>query len=132
MRNIKEINNKNRKYYFFNDIIKINNFNLNLLKIDKNSCKNIDIYYIGYIAIKVIVDYESIHSVNPLYLIIDETNGCIKKKNRNKYLVFASTDKNIKVLKKYKKHWNEIKNLIKTIDNEPGEYGKDFMMIICL
>ena len=37
---------KNRTYYFFNDIINKEDFNPNLLKIDKNSYKNIDIYYI--------------------------------------------------------------------------------------
>ena len=33
-------------------MININDFDSNLLKIDKKSYKNIDIYYIGYIAIK--------------------------------------------------------------------------------
>ena len=37
MRNIKEINVKNRTYYFFNDMINIKNFDSNLLKIDKKS-----------------------------------------------------------------------------------------------
>ena len=66
MGSIKQINIKNRTYYFFNDMINIKNFNSNLLKIDKKSHKNIDIYYVGYIAIKNIGDYESIHGVNPL------------------------------------------------------------------
>ena len=52
MRNTKEINIKNRTYYFFNDMINIEDFDSNLLKIDKTSYKNIDIYYIGYITIK--------------------------------------------------------------------------------
>ena len=60
--------------------------------------KNIDIYYIGYITIKSIGDYESIHSVNPLYLIIGKTDGCIEEKIGSKYLVFASIDKNKEVL----------------------------------
>ena len=47
---------KNITYYFFNDMINIKNFDSNLLKIDKKSRKNIDIYYIGYIAIKKIDD----------------------------------------------------------------------------
>ena len=51
MGEVKHINNKNRTYYFYNDIIDIKNFEPNLLKIDKNSFKNIDIYYIGYITI---------------------------------------------------------------------------------
>ena len=58
MENIKQINIKTRTYYFFDDIINIRNFNSNLLKIDKKSYKNIDIYYIGYITIKNIGDYE--------------------------------------------------------------------------
>ena len=41
---MKEINIKNQTYYFFNDIINIKNFDSNLLKIDKNSYKNIAIY----------------------------------------------------------------------------------------
>ena len=39
-----------------------------LLQIDKKPCKNIDIYYIGYITIKKMHDYKNIYSVNPLYL----------------------------------------------------------------
>ena len=52
MGNIKEINNKNRKYYFLNDMIDIKNFDSSLLKIDKKSYKNIGIYNIGCITIK--------------------------------------------------------------------------------
>ena len=44
---IKSVNIKNQTYYFY-----IKNFDSNLLKIDKKSYKNIDIYYIGYITIK--------------------------------------------------------------------------------
>ena len=47
MGSIKEVNIKNCTYYFFDDIIKIEGFNRDLLKIDKNSYKNIDIYYIS-------------------------------------------------------------------------------------
>ena len=57
MGNIKQINIKNRTYYFFNDIINIKDLYPDLLKIDKKSYKNIGIYYIGYIAIKSISDY---------------------------------------------------------------------------
>ena len=52
MGNIKEINIKNQTYYFFDDMINITNFDPNLLKIDKKSYKNIDIYYIAYITVK--------------------------------------------------------------------------------
>ena len=48
----KEINIKGQTYYFFDDMINIKNFHSNLLKIDKKSHEDIDIYYIGYITIK--------------------------------------------------------------------------------
>ena len=71
MGNNKQINIKNCTYYFFNDTINIKNVDSSLLKIDKKkSYKNIGIYYIGYITIKRISDYENINSANPLYLII--------------------------------------------------------------
>ena len=65
MGNVKEISNKNRTYYFFDDMISIEDFDSSLLKIDKKSFKNIDIYYIGYITMKD-SKYVNIHSVNPL------------------------------------------------------------------
>ena len=52
MGNIKQINIKNRTYYFFNDKITIKDFDSSLLKIDKKSYKNIGTYNIGYITIK--------------------------------------------------------------------------------
>ena len=129
MGSIKEINIKNRTYYFFNDMINIKNFDSNLLKIDKKSYKYIDIYYIGYITIKYFGDYESIHSINPLYFIVGEVDGCIEESNGNKYLIFASTDKNKEVLKKYRELWDEIKNLIETINEKSVEYRKNFVKI---
>ena len=52
MGEVKKINIKNRTYYFYNDIMDLKDFEPNLLKIDKKSYKNSDIYYIGYITIK--------------------------------------------------------------------------------
>ena len=54
------------------------------LNIDKKSYKNIDIYHIFYIPIKNISDYENIHSVNLLYLIIGEVDVYLK--NNEGYL----------------------------------------------
>ena len=51
----KQINIKNRTYYFYNDIIDLENFDARLLKIDKKSYKDIDIYNIGYATKKKIV-----------------------------------------------------------------------------
>ena len=62
MGNIKQINIKNRTYYFLNDMIIIEVFESSLLKIDNKSFKNIGIYYIGYITIKKIDVYKNIYS----------------------------------------------------------------------
>ena len=102
MGEVKQINIKNWTYYFYNDITDLKDFEPNLLKIDKKSYKNIDIYYIGYITIKKIDDYESIYHVNPLYLHINHASGYIEEKNGNKYLIFNdSVDENKEVSKKY-------------------------------
>ena len=49
---VKDINIKNQTYYFFNDIIRIENIDPNNIKTDEKSYKNILIYYIGYMTIK--------------------------------------------------------------------------------
>ena len=54
----------------------------------------------------------------------------VKQTNGNKYLTFASTDKNKEVSKKYTKLWDGIKYQIKTINGgKPTEYGKDLVKI---
>ena len=98
MGEVKEINIKNQTYYFFNDMINIKNFHSNLLKIDKKSNKDIDIYCIGYITIKKFGDCENIYSVNPLYLIIHCAAEHFKEKNDDKYLILDLTDKYEEVL----------------------------------
>ena len=138
MGNMKEISSKNRTYRFFDDIINITNFDSNLLKIDKKSYKNTDIYYIGYIIMKD-SDYARINNVNLLYLIIDKVDEHLEEKNGNKCLILDSTDKNKEVLIKYTKLWDGIKNFIESnsikcnfvekVNNKFGEYGKDFMKI---
>ena len=90
---VKEINIKNQTCYFFDDIIHIRNFHSNLLKIDKKSHEDINIYYIGYITIKKFSDCENIHIWNLLYLIIHSATGHFKEKNGEKYLIIDSTEK---------------------------------------
>ena len=126
---VKQIDIKNRTYYFYNDMINIKNFDQILLKIDRKSYKNIGIYNIGYITIKKIDDYENIYSVNPLYLIIAHASGYIEEKGVNKYLVFDSTDENKELLKKYNDVWNGIKNKIEEVSSGECDYEKDYMKI---
>ena len=131
MGKVKQIEIKNRTYYFYNDMINLKNFESNLLKIDKKHYKGIDIYYIGYITIKKIGDCENIHSVNPLYLLVNHASGYIEEKNGNKYLIFDdSVNENKGLLKKYADVWDGIKNEIKTLNcGKQNDYGKGYMKI---
>ena len=114
MGEVKQINIKNRTYYFCNDIINLENFESNLLIIDKKHYKGIDIYYIANITIKKINDCKNIYSVNPLYLLVNHASGYIernsvKEKNGNKYLIFDdSANENKGLLKKIQRYlgWN--------------------------
>ena len=123
----KQINIKNRTYYFYNDIIDLENFDAKLLKIGKKSYKDIGIYNIGYVTKKEIGDCMNINSVNPLYLGITHSNGYIEEKDVNKYLVFDSTDENKELLKKYNGFFNRIRNKIKKINSNECYYEKDYM-----
>ena len=48
----RKLNIKIRRYYFYNDLIDIKNFNINNLKLDKKHALGNDVYYIGYITKK--------------------------------------------------------------------------------
>ena len=107
MSRTKEINIKMCRYYFFDDLINIKNFDPNQIKIVKKSYKIIIIYYVGYITIKNF-SYVNVNSVNPLYIIINKIDGYIEEINANKYITLVSTDKNEDTLKKYTELWNKI------------------------
>ena len=112
----KQINIKNKSYYFCDDMINIKNFHSNLLKIDKKSHEDIDIYYIGYIMIKKFSHCENIHSVNSLCLMIHSATGHFKEKYGEKYLIIDSTQKCEEV-------WSGIRSEIKTLNG-----GKECFM----
>ena len=139
MGEIKQINIKNRTYYFYNDQINLKDFDARLLKIDKKDYNEIDIYYIGYVTIKKIGDYNNINSVNPLYLMINEMIGHFEEKNENKYLVLDDVDENKEVSKKYEEVQEGVEKEIETINGGKNvEYIKDLkkkigssLMMIC-
>ena len=113
MGSLKEIMIKNRTYYFYNDIIDIETFDPNMLKLDKKSYKNLDIYNIGYVTIKKIGYGYDINSVNPLYLSNDNGNRCIEEINEDKYLICDVTYEKKKILKRYDDVFNGIMDKIK-------------------
>ena len=86
----RQMNIKNRTYYFYNDLINIKDFDARLLKLDKKTSMELGIYYIGYITKK------SDYKINSVNYIID---GFAEEKKGDKYLNTADTDDNSEALK---------------------------------
>ena len=106
---VKSLKTKNVSYYFWNDIIYLNKFDNNLLKINKRENReNNNIYYISYIINKSEYD---INSVNNLYTVIQNLYCTIEKidGSRDRYLVI---DKNNKINKKNIKLFNKLRAAI--------------------
>ena len=104
----RQINIKNRTYYFYNDQINLKDFDARLLKVDKKDYNEIDIYYIGYVTVKKIANCNNINSVNPLYLMIDKMIGHFEEKNGNKYLVLDDVNENKEVSQKKTKKFGQV------------------------
>ena len=119
---IEDINMKNRTYYFFNDIIDIEHFDPHNIKINEKSCKNILIYYIGYVTIK---EYVKIYSINPLYLIFRYVNGYFEEINGNRYSSLVPTNESKEKIKKYEELWIKIRDLIRSITKNSDDYDYD-------
>ena len=64
MGKIRQVNIKNRTYYFYNDHTDLKDLDAKLLKIEKKDYNEIDIYYIGYVTVKKIANCNNINSVN--------------------------------------------------------------------
>ena len=123
----KEINIKNRTYYYYNDITDLDEFDESKIKVDKKDFNDIDIYYIGYEYKKKITECNNIRSVNPLYLRIVYIKGQFEKgKDDAWYLVIF--DKN-DVYKKLADIFESIKNKITEKTWDALEYDKDYTKI---
>ena len=130
METIKQIMIKNRTYYFYNDIIDIETFDSNMLKLDKNRTKILISTLLDMLQLKKFGYGYDIDSVNPLYLRIDNANGYIEEINGDKYLVFDVTYENKELLKTNDDVFNEILGKIRKINDDWLEYAKDHMKII--
>ena len=123
---VKYIKIKNRTYYFVNDIIGIESFDWDNIKIDEKSYRTILIYYIGYVTIK---EYVKIYSLNPLYLNFRYANGCFEEINGNNYLALIPTNESQENIKKYEELWIKIKALIRSITKNSDDYDKKYIKI---
>ena len=120
MRTITQVNIKNLQNNFFNDMTNINDFDPSLLNVDsiefrsRNSIIN-DIRYI-----------KNLNSSNSFDLVFNNLDGNIEKTS-DKYLIFASTNKNGMMLGDYAELWDEIEEHIELISgNKVIKYSRDF------
>ena len=92
---IESLKIKNQSYYYWNDIVYIDDFDIKYLKINRESRLGIDIYYIGYVLYKL--EYIT-NSVVPLYLNVKSLLGSVEKINgsSDRYLVVDKS--NIEVI----------------------------------
>ena len=93
---IKSLKIKNQSYYYWCDIIFIDDFNIKFFKIAKRESRaGIDIYYIGYVVNKLEYD---IYSVKPLYLSVESLLGSVDKIDASNYRYLVINKSNIKVI----------------------------------
>ena len=109
---IRQLNIKERTYYFYNDLINIKNVNINDLKLDKKGVLGNDVYYVGYITKKPQWD---VNSANPLHLMINRIKGHFKEADGDKYLIISS--KNGDIMLKYQEVFDGIKEIIKKVND---------------
>ena len=99
---VKELNIKNRTYYFYNDLINY---------IDKNKPKD-----------------WCVNSVNPSYLIINKVFCSIGEENGIRYLKIEKNHSE-PALNKWNQVFDSIKYHIKKISNEEDNFNDDFNKI---
>ena len=95
MGELKQRNIKNRAYYFYNDIINLDQFDESKIKVDKEDFNDIDIYYLGYEHKKKILECNVINSVNPVYLRIININGQFEKGKDDLWCLIISDDNDV-------------------------------------
>ena len=85
-----------------------------------------DVYYIGYITKKL---QWRVFSINPLYLLINRIKGHFEELDGDKYLIISS--ENDDIMQKYQKVFDEIKEIIKKINDygQPIKYDDNYMKI---
>ena len=83
----KSLKIKNESMFYPNDMIQLNNFDSQLLKINKRENKENNIIY--YITYKINKPEHDINSINNLYFVVDHLYGTIEKINgsKDRYLV---------------------------------------------
>ena len=103
----KKLRIKSCPTFIFDNMVNIKDTDLRAIGVNKISITNYEKEYYG----NLIYD-------NPLYLIFNDVDAYFLSINEEKYLIFASTDKNKDILENYKELWDTIKKKINKIDVE--------------
>ena len=111
---VKDIDIKNRTYYFFDDIKNKKNLDPNNIKIDEKSYKNLFICYTGYVTIKD-SNYVKIDSLNPL--------------TKSKYITPVSTNESKEKNKRYEELRSKTRDLIRSVTKNSNNYDKNVRKI---
>ena len=80
----KETDTKNRTFYYFNDIIKIEDFDLDNISIDEKLYENILVYNILY---------KNLITSKPLHIRFHKIDGFVRVYNGIRYLVVFGSEK---------------------------------------
>ena len=81
---LKEINTENCMCYYFDDIIKFEDFHLDNILIDKKSYENILVFNISY---------KTLIGAKPLRIRFNKVDGFIRVYGGTRYLVLFGTEK---------------------------------------
>ena len=85
---LKEIDIKSCTCYYFNDITKIENFDLDNILIDEQSYENILVY-----NIQKFISYKNFNAAKSLRIRFDKTDGFVRVYDETRYLVLFRSEK---------------------------------------
>ena len=117
-----EVNIKNKKYsYVEKSIIKLNDISPSFINILKEEYIGINTYHVDYYL-------DNDNKLKPFYFAINDVYGYFDENNGKKYFNIGNTYNNIKILKKYKLLWDDIKDIIRDKGGKPAsDFIKDNM-----
>ena len=112
---IKELNIMNIPKFLFDSMINVKKLNTNL---------------VGLEQILVFHDGAATCDIYPTHIVFNNVDIYFEFVNEEKYLAFALIDKNLDILKNYKKLWDKIKMDIKKLKEIENIYfEKDIMKV---
>ena len=127
---VKSLKIKNESMLYSNDMIQLNNFDSQLLKINKRENReNNNIYYISY---RINKPEHNINSINNLYFVVNYLYGTIEKidGSNDRYLVIdKNRDINKNNIDSFNDSWNAIINKIKYLRGDDIIFDENEVII---